>query len=104
MEGCTPIDGAQLPPSFRDLLVHNDHMTEQLARHHGVPVELVVLQHERSQAIYSRNILLQLAGTDYTVEFGVVRMDLSFMSQKVREGVFAGDIPLGAILNELSLT
>ncbi|MCB9851280.1 MAG: hypothetical protein H6817_11325 [Phycisphaerales bacterium] len=98
VEGCDPVDADALPPTYRDLLVHTEHMTRRLADYHGKPVELVVLHHETSGTIYSRNILLQLAGTEHVVEFGVVRMDLRFMSERVRDGILAGEIPLGAIL------
>jgi chorismate-pyruvate lyase len=100
MEGCTPIAAEALPPAHRELLVHQEHMTKRLARYHGAAVDLIVLHHQRSDPIYSRNILLQLAGTEHIVEFGVVRMDLNCMSEAVRTGVLAGEIPLGAILIE----
>jgi len=98
MEGCDPIAAGELPRAYRELLVHTEHMTERLAAYHGRPVELIVLNHEQRGEIYSRNVLLQLAGTQHVVEFGVVRMDLRFMSPQVRRGILAHEIPLGAIL------
>jgi chorismate-pyruvate lyase len=98
IEGCEPIAVNALPAAYRELLVHEEHMTERLAAYHRRPVELIVLNHEQRGEIYSRNILLQLAGTDHVVEFGVARLDLRFMSPEVRRGVLAREIPLGAIL------
>lgn len=98
MEGCDPVGEDELPPAYRDLLVHTEHMTARLARYHGREVELVVLGHEQRGDIYSRHILLQPAGTDHVVEFGVVRIDLACMAPAVRDGVLAREIPLGAIL------
>jgi chorismate-pyruvate lyase len=98
MEGCEPIEVEALPYEYRDLLVHTEHMTERLAAYHGRPVELIVLNHEQRGEIYSRNVLLQLAGTEHVVEFGVVRLDLRFMTPQVRQGVLDREIPLGAIL------
>ncbi|HRX84232.1 MAG TPA: hypothetical protein P5572_04360 [Phycisphaerae bacterium] len=98
MEGCDAVAVEALPAAYRDLLVHAEHMTVRLADYHRRPVELIVLNHERRGEIYSRNILLQLAGTEHIVEFGVVRIDLRFLAPAVREGVLAREIPLGAIL------
>lgn len=98
MEGCEPVGADALPRAYRELLVHTEHMTERLARYHGRRIELEVLHHEQRGTIYSRNVLLQLADTDFVVEFGVVRMDLRFMSPQVRTGVLSREIPLGAIL------
>ena len=99
-EGCEPVQPEQMPAAARDLLVHNEHMTLRLQAHYGGPVELRVLQHRLDGNLYVRNIVLTLAGTERVVEFGIVRLDMGFTSQEVRDQILARKRPLGDILIE----
>lgn len=99
-EGCEPVAPEDLPQAARELLVHHEHMTLRLQRHHGRPVELRVLQQRLDGTLYVRNIVLTLAGTDQVVEFGIVRLDLDFTSKEIREAILAHKRPLGDILVE----
>ena len=91
-------DPARMPPLFRKLLAHQDHMTTALEDHYGRPVELRVLADQLSGDSYSRAILLTLRGTDRVVEFGIVRMDLRFSGTDVKGEILERRRPLGDIL------
>ena len=92
------IDPSAMPERYRDLLVHNDHMTSALASHWGHRVSLRVLAEQRDGDIYSREILLTLDGSDVVVEYGIVRIDLSLLTEAVRSPILARTAPLGDIL------
>jgi chorismate-pyruvate lyase len=89
-----------VPQPYRDLLVHEHHMTVTVERFHGRPVELRVLSQRTQGHHYSRMILLALQGTGDVVQFGIVRIDLDRCSPVVRAEVLAGEKPLGRILIE----
>ena len=90
--------GRDLPPPFRDLLVHHDHMTTVLAAHHGQAVTLRVLRTRQNGEIYSRAIVLATANGQDIVEFGIVRMNLSCVDEPVRSAILQAKVPLGEIL------
>lgn len=95
---CEKVDPPEMPAPYDRLLVHHDHMTTRLADHFGQPVELSVLQDDLDGDLYRRKIVLKLAGRDEVVEFGVVRIDLSYAPDIVREEILERRAPLGDIL------
>ena len=94
------VPGEQVPQPYRDLLVHDQHMTVTLERFHHRPVELHVLARHVVGGEYARMILLALEGTGEIVEFGIFRMDLTCCSEEVQDEIVAGKTPLGRILIE----
>lgn len=96
-EGCEPVLAANLPPAFRELLVHNEHMTRKLEAYHQSPMRLRVLHERMEDNIYSRNIEL-VTGDDHVVEFGIVRIDLKFTPEPVKSQILDKQNPLGDIL------
>lgn len=94
------VPSAEVPSPYRDLLVHDQHMTVTLERFHGRPVELRVLARHVGGGEYARMILLALEGTDEIVEFGIFRMDLTCCNKAVQDEIVAGETPLGRILIE----
>lgn len=91
-------DPAHMPPLFRKLLAHQDHMTTALETHYERPVELRVLADHQAGDSYSRSILLTLRGTEQVVEFGIARMDLRFNGTAVKAEILQRRRPLGDIL------
>lgn len=87
-----------LPPAFRELLVHHDHMTSTLQAYHGQPVTLRVLNESKAEDAYGRYILLGLEGTDAIVEVGLMRFNLDSASEEVKREVLNHEAPLGDIL------
>jgi hypothetical protein len=98
VEACVRLEAGQLPPGAHKLLVHLDHMTSVLESHYGRAVALNVLQHDQNATHYARKISLTLADSPQMIEFGIVRIDLSYVSDAVREEIVARRRPLGEIL------
>ena len=88
----------EMPARFVELLVHHDHMTTKLKGYYGRPVELHVLADRLDGDLYRRKIVLKPSGSNTIVEFGVVRIDLGFTPDAVRDEILAGETPLGDIL------
>lgn len=90
----------EMPPPFRDLLVHHSHMTTTLSGYYRRPLELRVLREEVEGDLYHRQIVLTSSGSNTVVECGLVRIDLSFTPEPVREAILRRETPLGDILIE----
>lgn len=94
----TLVSAGQMPPVYRELLAHHDHMTETLRNHHGREIQLNVLNHREDGDVYRRHIILKLGGLDHVVEVGLVRIDLGYTSDAVREKILERRTPLGDVL------
>ncbi len=95
---CVIVQPNEIPHPTDALLVHHEHMTEALERRYGQPVELHVLDERLDGDSYTRKIKLIPAAGDMVVEWGIVRLDLRFMSDAVRGEILAKRSPLGEIL------
>ena len=95
---CAIIQPENIPHPEDELLVHHDHMTVVLQRHHGKPVDVTVMDERFEGHYYRRKIKLTLAGTDTIVELGAVRLDLRYMPEEVSNEIRQKQTPLGAIL------
>jgi chorismate-pyruvate lyase len=73
-------------------------MTVTVEAHHGGPVNVVILERRQDGDAYARKILLTLEGTAKVVQFGIMRIQLSYCSEPVRREILAGRTPLGRIL------
>lgn len=89
-----------MPEPYRTMLVHTDHMTVTVELFYGQPVDVTVLGTRRDGDEYSRLILLSLRDTKEVVQFGIVQIDLSRLSEKVRAEIVSGRTPLGRVLIE----
>jgi chorismate-pyruvate lyase len=94
----TLIERADVPPPFKALLVHHEHMTSTLEEYYSAAVDLVVLRDQQDEDLYRRMILLRRSDTNGIVEFGIVRIQLDCVGADVREEILAGRRPLGEIL------
>ena len=88
----------EVPQPYHDLLVHEHHMTVTVEAHHGDLVNVHILQRRQDGEYYARQILLTLQKSGKVVQFGIVRVNLSFVSPEVRAEIVAGKIPFGRIL------
>ena len=98
---CVIVQPNEIPHPTDALLVHHEHMTEVLEKRYGQPVDLHVLDERLDGDIYTRKIKLIPAGGaggGAVVEWGIVRLDLRFMSDAVRGEILAKRSPLGEIL------
>jgi hypothetical protein len=94
---CTVVQPDSIPHPQDHLLVHHEHMTVVLQKHHGLPVAVNVLEEHRDGDLYTRKIKLTIAG-DLVVEWGIARLNLRHMPAAVRDEILARQTPLGAIL------
>lgn len=97
---CEVVRSHEIPEPARSLLVHQKHMTIELEQHHGKPVDVRVLQERLDHDSYTRTIGLNLRGTPTIVEWGICKLHLRYLSEKVRDEVLAKAKPLGVILIE----
>jgi chorismate-pyruvate lyase len=93
-----PVPPEHIPEPYHRLLVHTHHMTVTVERFYGDRVDVNVLQVRRDGDDYARKILLTLQGSGKVVQFGVPRVNLALLSEKVRAEIVAGGTPLGRVL------
>jgi chorismate-pyruvate lyase len=87
-----------LPEPYRRMLAHNHHMTVTMESYHRCPVDVRILDRRLDGDFYNRKIILLKHGADHVVQFGLVRFDLSYVTQAVRDEIIAGEKPLGRVL------
>lgn len=92
------IPKAVVPEPYKALLVHDQHMTVTMERHHGTTVDVRVLAERQLGDVYARKILLLKHGTDVPVQFGIVRFHLNYVTEPVRQEILAKQTPLGRVL------
>ncbi|MDA1055910.1 MAG: hypothetical protein O3C40_36455 [Planctomycetota bacterium] len=96
----TEVAESELPEVPRKLLWHDAHMTVAVESHHGVPVDVRVLNKHVTPAHYSRRILLTRQSDGQIVQFGIVRLNSTFLGEEVRREIESEATPLGRILIE----
>lgn len=94
----TRVAPADIPEPYRRLLVHTHHMTVTVEGFYGQPVDVRVLESARTDDEYARKILLSLRDSGEVVQFGIVQIDLSLLSDRVRREIVAEKTPLGRVL------
>ena len=87
-----------IPHPQDDLLVHHEHMTVILERHHGAPVAVKVFEEHHEDDFYTRKIALAPQPGGPIVEWGICRLNFRHISPEVRDEILAKQTPLGAIL------
>ena len=92
------IPSAVTPEPYKTMLVHDQHMTVAMETYHKSPVDVRVLAQRLDGDIYSREILLLKHGTETVVQYGLVRFNLSYVTDDVRREILAQQTPLGRIL------
>lgn len=92
----TPVTAT--PDPYGEMLAHNHHMTVTMESYHKTAVDVVVLEQESDGDLYFRKILLVKKGTDFPVQFGLVRFNFQYVTDAVRGEILSGEIPLGRVL------
>jgi hypothetical protein len=92
------VPSALIPEPYKQLLVHEHHMTLAMEQFHSAKVCVKVLDRVRQGDFYSRKIILTRADTGRVVQFGYVRFDLSVVTPDVQQEILAEQTPLGRIL------
>ncbi|WP_153557480.1 hypothetical protein [Roseimaritima sediminicola] len=86
------------PPPYHAMLVHEHHMTVTMERYHDCAVDVDVIASRSVDDLYARKIVLRKHGREQAVQFGIVRFNFQYVTQRVREQIEAGQIPLGRVL------
>jgi chorismate-pyruvate lyase len=94
------ISADQVPQPYRELLVHEHHMTVTVEAHHKSLVDVKVLERQCHGDAYARKILLAKQTDGRIVQFGLVLIWLNYCSPEVRAEILAEKTPLGRILIE----
>jgi len=91
----TPPD---LPPVARNLLWHDEHMTVALEAHHDCHVAVRVLKSIKTDSHYLRHVLLSCGTSGKIVQYGIVRLNATFLEDDVRRELESEETPLGRVL------
>jgi hypothetical protein len=109
-EGCRipasafhPLSPKDLPEPARRLLVHSQDMTSTLAGFHESPLRVEVLQQQRENELYLREVFLRTVSGDAIVEYGVIGIALDQFTAAQQDAVEAGQTPLGALLHRFKI-
>jgi chorismate-pyruvate lyase len=94
------VSEAELPETPRQLLWHDAHMTVTVEAHHNSTVDVRVLDTHFTPTHYSRRILLRRQSDGRVVQFGIVRLNSTFLGDDVRTEIESEQTPLGRILIE----
>ena len=94
------IPASTTPEPYKALLVHEYHMTVAMEEYHRCKVDVKVLDSRLDGEKYARKILLTLRRTGRVVQFGIVRVNLGYCSEAVRQRIVEGKTPFGRILIE----
>lgn len=107
------IPSASTPEPYRQLLVHDHHMTLAMEEFHGHAVQVHVADRHFEESGYFRTSVLTVpatvvgrtagrAGTRFqgerAVQFGAIRFNFEFVTQEVRDAIVAEQTPLGQVL------
>lgn len=88
----------RLPPNYRTLLAHHDHMTVALEAFHNSLMELRVVAEWHDGASYARSSLL-CRQTDATpAQFGIMRIWLEDLPEAAQNEIVGKTYPLGRVL------
>jgi chorismate-pyruvate lyase len=94
------VDGEEVPPPYRQLLVHNDDMTPTLEKFYQRDIHLRLLGRRRKDDEYFREVVLLLDESDEPVEFGAIKIYLDLLPAEARQQILEEQRPLGHILQE----
>ena len=73
-------------------------MTVALEEHHGCDLAVHVLQSAASESHYARHVLLKCGGCKRVVQYGICRLNMTFLEKDVQAELRSEQIPLGRVL------
>ena len=94
---------AALPEPARRLLVHPHDMTSTLADFHGSALQVEILQQQRLDDLYLREVFLRTQSAGEIVEYGVIGIALEQFTPPQQAAIQAGQIPLGGLLHQFQI-
>jgi hypothetical protein len=93
-----PIAVEDLPPGYRSLLAHHDHMTVALEAWHNSLVEIHVLDEWRDDASYARAGVLCRQSDGEAIQFNIMRIWLGDLPPSAQAQITENKAPLGRVL------
>lgn len=97
------IDAEEVPAPYKGLLVHESDMTSTLEAFHEQRIHIRLLYRHQTEHTYSREVVLELDGTNTPVEFGAIKIYLPVFPERARERIVEAHSPLGRILKEFQI-
>ena len=94
------VESKAVPESYRRLLDHTNHMTVTVELYHGDQVDVEVLRSDIAGDHYRREILLRTHARQQVVQYGIVRLNMRYLSNEPRNEILAQRKPLGRVLIE----
>lgn len=94
------VAAAEVPPPYRELLVHHGHMTVALEQFHKRRVEVHPYHVHQHGEMYGRKLDLTLEGSTEVVMTGAMLFNLSFVREDIRAEIVRAKKPLGRLLIE----
>lgn len=95
-----PVEDADVPEPFHELLAHHSHMTVTVEAFHKSRVDVQVLAARREGAMYARKILLTRQTDGQVVQFGLVQLNFNYLAANVQAEIQLEQTPLGRVLIE----
>jgi hypothetical protein len=92
----------ELPQPYKSLLAHSLDMTPTLEAFYQQPVGLTVLNRERRDDCYYREVILDVDQGRRAVEYGAIRVCLDHLPANLRQRVLEEQRPFGNILQSES--
>lgn len=86
------------PEPYHRMLVHEHHMTISMESFHDCTVDVEVMASRFQDGLYLRKIRLHKSGSKDAIQFGYVRFNLDYVTEKVRSEILSEKIPLGRVL------
>jgi hypothetical protein len=93
-----PLTVDELPPDYRSLLAHNDHMTVALEAYHNSLVDVRALADWRDDVSYARASVLSRRTDGAIVQFGIMRIWLADLPPAAKDEITSKRSPLGRVL------
>jgi chorismate-pyruvate lyase len=97
------VESWDMPQPYRSLLVHDSRMTARLEEAYRQSVRMRVLKSALLGNVFSRQVVLILAGDGTPVEFGAIKIFLEHVPPQARQLVLEGKQPFGSILHTQSI-
>ena len=98
-----PVTVDRLPPEYRTLLAHTEHMTVALESFHKTTVAVEALAEWRDESSYARCSLLSRQGEGTILQFGIMRIWLADLPVAAQAEITSKRTPLGRVLIEHNL-
>ena len=95
---CDFVPAEALPQPFRELLVHQGHMTAKVEAYYGERLGVRVIDFTNENGLYTRISSLYRLGRAESIQFNVAQVALRHFDEVSVAEILRGERPLGRIL------